>query len=79
MTSSKADWGSPVDLVGQQQLAVGRAVPVLEPVALPVEHGKARNVRGQRIGRELDPLVLQAQRLGKGHGQRRLAHAGAVL
>ena len=68
-----------VDLVRQQQLAVGRAIAVLKLVGLAVQHRKAGNVRGQGIRRELDTLAGQAQRLGKCQGQRGFAHAGAVL
>ena len=44
-----------------------------------VKHGEADNVRGQRIGSELDTSGIQTQRLGKCLGQRRLAHTGHIL
>ena len=71
--------GSTVDLVRQKQVAVGGALPVLELIGLPVEHGEAGDVRGQRVRGELDSLAAQTQGRGEGQSQGGLAHTGAIL
>ena len=68
-----------VDLVAQQQVAVHRAPHKAERTGIAIVHRKARNVRGQRVGRKLHALKVQAQRTGQCQRQCGLAGAGHIL
>ena len=68
-----------VDLVGQQQIGEDRPGPELEPARLHVVDGRAEQVGGQQVGRELHPLEVQAQRRGERPRDQRLAEAGQIL
>ena len=68
-----------VDLVAQQHVAVDGAPHKAKHAGVAVEHRKARNVRGQRIGRKLHALKVQTQCTRKSQSQRRLAGTGHIL
>ncbi len=69
----------PVDLVGEEQVGEDRTSAELEPrLALVVEEA-ARDVAGQEVGRELDALEAEIERLGDEPGDERLGEAGVVL
>ena len=68
-----------VDLIGQKEVAQGRAGPVGKAPRVPVPHREAHHVGGHHLGGELHPVVLQAHSFGKGQGQGGFSHAGVVL
>ena len=68
-----------VDLVAQEHIAVNGAPHKAERAGIAIVHRKARNVRGQRVGRKLHALKVQAQRTGQRQRQRGLAGAGHIL
>ena len=72
--------GGTVDLVSQEQIgAVDDAGHIAEAPALLIVHGKAHNIRGQHIRRELDAVILHPQHPSQGDGQSGLSHTGHVV
>ena len=69
----------PVDLVGEDQVGEDRAQRDIELADLLVVDPGADDVGWHQVGGELDPLELDAERVGEGvHGQR-LGQAGHAL
>ena len=68
-----------VDLIAQQHIAINRTPHKAERAGIAIVHRKARNVRGQCVGRKLHALKVQAQRTGQCQCQRGLAGAGHIL
>ena len=71
-----------VDLVGEQQVREDGAGFEDQPAAsrlVLAENVGADDVRGHQVGRELDAVELQMQRLGQGADQAGLAEAGDAL
>ena len=71
--------GGPVQLVRQEEVAEDGALLVDHPAGLLLIDGVAGDVRGQHVGVELDPSVIQTQGPGEGQGHIGLADAGDVL
>ncbi len=69
----------PVDLVGEEQVGEDGAAAELEPPLALVEEEAAGDVAGQEIGRELDALEAEIERLGDEPGDERLGQARVVL
>jgi hypothetical protein len=80
IASSRADWvrRGAIDLIGQQ-VAEDRSGLEAEVAADGVIDGRAQDIRGQQVGRELDALEFGVEALGQGLGQRGLAHARNIL
>ena len=70
-----------VDLVGQHEVGEQRAglEHELPPAVFLLEDGVAGDVAGQQVGRELDALGLQPERLGQALDEFRLAQAGQTF
>ena len=71
--------GGSVDFVREKQLAVRRAVAVLELARLAVPHGEAGDVGREGVGGELDAARRKAERTRKRDREGGLADARAVL
>ena len=69
----------PVDLVGQDHVGEDRARLEDELAAGRVVDARAEDVRGEQVGRELEPAERAVDARGQGPGQQRLAHARDVL
>ena len=71
--------GRPVDLVGQDQVGENRPERDLELAELLVVDPGADDVCRHQVGRELDALELDAQRVGEGLDRQRLREPGYPL
>ena len=69
----------PVDLVGQHQVGEDRAERHLELAELLVVDPRADDVGGHEVGRELDALELDAERVREGLHRQRLGQPGHAL
>ena len=69
----------PVDLVGQDQVGEDRAERHLELAELLVVDPRADDVGRHEVGRELDALELDAERVGEGLHRQRLGQSGHAL
>ena len=70
---------SAVDLVGEEEVREDRARPELEVDVPLVPDGRARDVGGHQVGRELDAGEPHAQDLREGPRSQGLGQAGVVL
>ena len=70
---------SAVDLVGEQQLTVRRALTVFEFARPAVPHGETGDVGRQRVGRKLDAARRETEHARERDRERRLADTRAVL
>ena len=68
-----------IDLVGEHELREHGSLVELEPAAVAVEDGHAEHVGGQKIARELNAVVAQAESLRERVRERGLADARHVL
>ena len=68
-----------VDLVGEHEVGEDRAALGAELLRRGVVDGGPDDVRGQKVGRELDALELGVQRIGHGLDRQRLGQAGHAL
>jgi hypothetical protein len=69
----------PVDLVAQDDVRKHRPLPEPEALAMVVPHVHAGHVRGEQVGRELDPAPRAAERAGQRLREHGLADAGHIL
>jgi len=69
----------PVDFVGQHHLAKQGAGLEAEPSTGGIQHRNAREVCGQEVIGEMQPVELQPKAAGQGFSEGGFAHAGQVL
>jgi hypothetical protein len=72
----------PVDLVGQTNLREDRPLLKFEnppPLGVLINHVRAENIRRHQVGRKLDAIELQVQRLRKRPHQQSLPQARHAL